>query len=78
MNTKKRFTKNTAKRMVRTFLQAVLGYIAANIAYVNITGERENLKSVLIYGLGLPAAAAGISAVMNLEENEEEEDEENE
>ena len=66
----KRFTKETAKRALRTFGQAAVGYILANIAFVDLTSGKDVAKSALI-GLGVSALAAGLSAVMNLQKREE-------
>lgn len=62
-------TKNTIKRALRTFIQTALGYIAVNVAVIDFSAEKQLLKSALI-GLGISAASAGISAVMNLEKKE--------
>lgn len=67
----KKFTKETARRMLRTFAQSAIGYIAVNIAIVDFSAGREVIKSALI-GLAISAISAGISAVMNLEENSDE------
>ena len=67
---KRKFTKETAKRMVRTFGQAAVGYIVANIAIVDFSNGKDVAKSALI-GLGVSACAAGLSAVMNLKKKEE-------
>ena len=64
------FTKETAKRMARTFGQAAVGYIIANLAVVDFSSGRDVAKSALI-GLGVSAVAAGLSAVMNLQKAEE-------
>lgn len=72
-----KFTKETAKRMLRTFIQAALAYIAVNIALVDFSSGKEVAKSGLI-GLGVSALAAGLAAVMNLEKKESGEDEEDE
>lgn len=62
-----RFTKETARRALRTFLQAFVSYIAVNIVAINFYEEdTEVLKSALI-GLAISALAAGLAAVMNLE-----------
>lgn len=61
-----KFTKETAKRMVRTFLQAVIGYIVANLAIVDFSSGKDVAKSALV-GLIVSAIAAGLSAVMNLQ-----------
>ncbi|MDE6506399.1 MAG: hypothetical protein K2K71_03995 [Eubacterium sp.] len=66
-----KFTKETAKRMLRTFGQAAAGYIIANLAFVDLTGGKDVAKSALI-GLTVSAVAAGLSAMMNLQKKEEE------
>lgn len=63
-------TKQTLKRALRTFIQTALGYVAVNIAVVDFSAEKEVLRSVLI-GIGVSAASAGLSAVMNLEKKED-------
>ena len=60
------FTKETAKRTARTFIQAAVGYIAVNLAVVDFSEGKDIVKSALI-GLCISAVAAGISAVMNLQ-----------
>lgn len=62
----KKFTKETAKRAVRTFLQAAVAYIAVNLVAVDFTGGKEAVKSALI-GLGISALSAAFAAVMNLQ-----------
>ena len=64
---KKKFTKETLRRMGRTFIQAAVSYIAVNIAVVDFTETGEVLQSAII-GLAISALSAGIAAVMNLEE----------
>lgn len=61
-----RFSKETARRALRTFIQTALAYIAVNLAAIDFNGEKEIVKSALI-GLCVSAIAAGLSAVMNLE-----------
>ncbi len=36
-----RFTNETFKRMLRTFIQAVIGYIVANLAIVDYSSGRD-------------------------------------
>lgn len=60
-----KFTKETLKRTLRTFLQAAIAYIVANITLVDFN-DKSILKSAVV-GLITSAIAAGISAVMNLE-----------
>lgn len=61
-----KFTKETWRRTLRTFLQVVVAYLAANLCVVDFTAEGEVLTSALI-GLLVSALAAGLAAVMNLE-----------
>lgn len=61
-----KFTKETFKRMARTFGQAAAGYIIANLCVIDLSSGKDVAKSALI-GLGVSAVAAGLSAVMNLQ-----------
>lgn len=67
-----KFTKETLKRMARTFLQTALGYIVVNIAFVDFAGDIDVIESALI-GLCVSAVSAGAAAVMNLEKTSESE-----
>lgn len=67
-------TKETARRAGRTFLQAAIGYVVANITIVDFTSGDEVVKSALC-GIAVSAIAAGIAAVMNKEKISEEESE---
>lgn len=67
-----KFTKETLKRMLRTFLQTAVGYILVNVAFVDLSSGKEAIRATLI-GLGVSAAAAGLAAVMNLTKTEESE-----
>jgi hypothetical protein len=62
-----RITKNTLTRALRTFLQTALGYVAVNIAVLDFSQTGTVLKAALT-GLAVSAAAAGLAAVMNMEE----------
>jgi len=62
-----KFTRETARRALRTFIQAIIAYIAVNIVTIDFTAGDDVVKSALI-GLGVSAVAAGLSALMNLEE----------
>lgn len=64
-----KFTKNTAKRAFRTFIQAFISFIVVNYTMIDVTGDRSAIKQAVI-GLLISAVAAGISAVMNLEGKE--------
>ena len=64
-----KFTKETWRRSLRTFIQAAVAYVAANIFVVDFTAEGEVLTSALV-GLAVSALAAGIAAVMNTEKPE--------
>ena len=54
--------KTYIKRALRTFLQTAVGYIAVNIATTDLS-----VKSAVL-GLAVSAVAAGVTAVMNLKE----------
>ena len=64
-----RFTKETAKRALRTFIQTALAYICVNIAIVDFSEEQAAIKSALV-GLVISAVSAGLAAVMNLEKED--------
>ncbi len=51
------------KRALRTFLQTAVGYIAVNVVTVDFS-----VKSAVV-GFAVAATAAGLAAVMNMEEN---------
>ena len=63
--------KEMFRRAGRTFLQAAVGYIAANLVCVisTNTDNYDYLKNALI-GLGVSAIAAGLAAMMNLPKSE--------
>lgn len=61
-----KFTKETLRRTLRTFLQTAIAYLAANLCVVDFTADSDVLSSALI-GLAVSALAAGLAAVMNLE-----------
>lgn len=55
--------KECARRAARTFLQAALGYVAANVAgLVTDCGFTKNAAAALLTA----ACAAGLAALMNL------------
>lgn len=70
-----KFTKETLKRAMRTFLQAAIGYIVAYVSAISFS-DKENIKPQVI-SLIASAVAAGIAALMNLTQNHKEEDTEN-
>lgn len=61
-----KITKETLRRAGRTFLQAAIGYIAANIAFIDFTATEDVFYSALL-GLAVSAISAGVAALMNLE-----------
>lgn len=64
--------KETIRRAARTFFQAAVGYIAANLVMM-VTGagnDSEALKSTLIT-LITAAVACGLAAVMNMPQKED-------
>ena len=70
-----KFTKETLRRAWRTFMQTAVAYIAANLFVVDFTASKDVIYSTL-FGLGVSAAAAGLSAIMNLEKSESDDVEE--
>lgn len=66
-----KFTKETLKRTLRTFLQAAVAYIVTHSFIIDFTDTNEVVKRALI-GLTVSAVSAGIAAIMNLERIEEE------
>lgn len=58
--------KNWGKRVLRTFLQAAVGYAVVAIPAIDFS-DTSMLKTALI-GVGVSAVAAGVAAVMNLNE----------
>ena len=61
-----KLTKNTMKRALRTFVQAVIAYLAVHLSMVDFSNGKEAVKTALL-GLAVSSLAAGLSAVMNLE-----------
>lgn len=61
--------KNWVKRALRTFAQTAVGYIVVAVPAVDFGGEKAAIKTALI-GIGVSAIAAGMAAVMNLNEEE--------
>ena len=61
-----KFTKETLKRMIKTFVQTAAGDVIVNIAGVDFTGDRDVVKTALI-GLAISASSAGLAAIMNLQ-----------
>ena len=60
--------KTWVKRSVRTFIQAAVGYVAANITLCcSGVSDVGTMKNAAI-GLITAAVAAGIAAAMNLKE----------
>ena len=63
-----RFTQNTIKRATRTFVQAAVAYIAVYLANYG-TDELFSSHKTVLMGVLVSAVAAGLSAVINLEQN---------
>ena len=69
-----KFTKESARRALRTFIQAFLGVFAANVTYLSTMDWELGTKQILItVGAQIlaPAISAGMAALMNMEESEE-------
>lgn len=67
------FNREPIKRALRTFMQAAAGYIAANVAVAVTDMENNNA----IKALFAAAVAAGIAAVMNIENIDDQNDDQN-
>lgn len=63
--------KEWAYRALRTFLQSAVGYIVIALPNVDFS-EQSKVKTALI-GIGVSAVAAGLAAVMNINNDKEEE-----
>lgn len=61
------FTKETLKRVIRTFFQTLIATLAVTLPQVDFTVEGETLKTTML-GLLASAIAAAISAAMNVEQ----------
>lgn len=59
-------TEETIRKAKRTFCQAAIGHIVANVAFVDFSSGKDVLESALT-GLLVSSIAAGIAAVMNKE-----------
>ena len=67
----------TLRRALRTFFQAALGAIAANLSiHISdlVSGDQSLLRSAIFTLLGL-ALSAGVAALMNLPESDSAADE---
>ena len=62
-----RFTKESLRRALRTFLQAFFGYFVMSAEHIDFSTPKETLYTMLV-GIGVSGLAAGLSAVMNMEE----------
>lgn len=62
-------------RALRTFVQAALGYICVNLAYV-VSGDGHLFGDggTVLAGVAISAVAAGLAAVMNLPTSGESQD----
>lgn len=57
------FKREPVKRALRTFIQAAAGYVAVNVAVLDFSAENA------VKGFIISAIAAGIAAVMNINNN---------
>lgn len=68
-----KFTKESARRALRTFVQAFLGVFAANVTYLSTLDWELDTKTIVITIVAqvvAPALSAGLAALMNMEEAE--------
>lgn len=63
--------KEWARRALRTFFQAAVGYLVVAAPAIDYSADRAVLKSALV-GIGVSAVAAGLAAVMNIERGDKE------
>lgn len=61
-----KFTKETLRKTIRTFIQAFLPALAVGIGTIS-WGDDGSVTKGAIISLVIPAVAAGLCAVMNLE-----------
>lgn len=61
-----KFTKETLRRALRTFFQAVVGFLSSTCIAVLATNDYNVSKNIMIGLLG-SAISTGLAAVMNLE-----------
>jgi hypothetical protein len=61
-----KFTKETARRALRTFIQAFIPALLAGIKVATLDSE-DSFTWGAVIALVVPAVSAGIAAVMNLE-----------
>lgn len=64
-----KFTKETLRRALRTFIQTAAAYVGANLCVIDFSASKDVVHSAL-FGLLVSAAAAGLAAIMNLEKKE--------
>lgn len=65
-----KFTKESARRALRTFVQAFLGVFAANVTYLSTLDWELDTKTIVITIVAqvvAPALSAGLAALMNME-----------
>lgn len=61
-----KFTKETAYRALRTFVQAFVATVIADLAYL---ADAETIdKRYILVTIVIPALSTAVAAVMNLEE----------
>ena len=65
-----KFTENTLKRALRTFFQAAAAYICVNLTSFDFSVKDDALKTAVLT-FTAACVAAGIAAVMNLEDDTE-------
>lgn len=69
-----KFTKESARRALRTFIQAFLGVLATNVTYLSTLDWELDTKTIVITIVAqvvAPALSAGLAALMNMESDTE-------
>lgn len=59
-------SKECLKRALRTFFQTAVGYLAVAVPAIDVR-DASAFRTALV-GIGVSAAAAGLAAVMNINE----------
>lgn len=69
-----KFTKETWRRVLRTFWQAFFASVVGTMALVDFSDKDALMRSV-VFAVVVPALAAGLAAIMNLEQGDGQDDE---
>lgn len=65
-----KFTKETWRRVLRTFWQAFFASVVGTMALVDFS-DKDALMRSIVFAVVVPALAAGLAAIMNLEQGDQ-------